>query len=220
MAPSLALSPMVATRVVLGRRRVRRRRRRPRRRPVCLPVMAAAAATVVVVGRRHRGEGGERDGRTRGLCRPGGPSSSHTCSPLLLLLLKPPLHTIPTINRLLFSLFFAASLDGECLRRRRSADGRRAADASEGGGRGRLARSRSVRRSRSVIPTREDERERGRKRGKNGTDAPDGSRGGRRDADGRRVDLGAAAVKMENTTGSPRRHTTYVALQCTDACGP
>ena len=53
---------MVATRVVLGRRRVRRRR--PRRRPVCLPVMmAAAAATVVVVGRRHRGEGGERDGR-------------------------------------------------------------------------------------------------------------------------------------------------------------
>ena len=131
MAPSLALSPVMATRVVLGRRRVRRRRR-PRRRPVRLPVMAAAAATVVVVGRRHRGEGGgERDGRrTRGLCRPGVPlpRTLHLLPLLASSSSQPtPLHTIPAINRLLFSLFFAASLDGECLRRRREAadEGRR-----------------------------------------------------------------------------------------------
>ena len=144
--------------------------------------MAAAAATVVVVGRRHRGEGGERDGRTRGLCRPGGPSSSHTCSPLLLLLLSP-LHF--TQSPLSIDCYFHCFSPRHLTANASGGEGRPtgAADASEGGGRGRLARSRSVRRSRSVIPTREDERERGRKRGKNGTDAPDGSRGGRGDAD-------------------------------------
>ena len=143
MAPSLALSPMVATRVVLGRRRVRRRRR-PRRCPVSLPVMAAAAATVVVVGRRHRGEGGgERDGRrTRGLCRPEGPSSSHTAlappSCLFFFSAHSTLHNPRNQSTAIFAVFRRVT------RRRMPPEdggGRRptkgAADAAGGGGRGR-----------------------------------------------------------------------------------
>ena len=182
MAPSLALSPMVATRVVLGRRRVRRRRR-PRRRPVRLPVMAAAAATVVVVGRRHRGEGGgERDGRDAGtLPSRGSLFLAHcTCSPFLLplLLLLRPLHSTQSPQSI--DCYF------RCFSPRHStanaSGGRReAADEGRRGRRGwrRQRPPRSVAVGRSVIPTREDEREEESAGRTELTHRTDGSRGGR-----------------------------------------
>ena len=140
-----------------------------------------------------------------------------TCSPFLLLLLLSPLHftqspqSIDCYFRCFSPRHSTANASG-------GGGGRRptgAADAAGGGGRGRFARSRSV--GRSVIPTREDEREEesaGRTELTHRTDGRIKRRTKERGC-GRRVDQGAAAVKMETTTGSPRRHITYVALPCT-----
>ena len=88
---------------------------------------------------RRRG----RDGRTRGLCRPGSPSFSHTCPLSCFFSAHSTSHNPRNQSTAIFAVFRRVT------RRRMPPAGRRptgAADAADGG-RGRLAPSRSVGRS-------------------------------------------------------------------------